>query len=140
MRMIASSGGFASVLCWVILGLVLGCTADSKHGMVKGNVTLDGQPLKDGVIRFQPVDGTTATADAQIVDGKFSGRVPPGEKRIVISSQKVVGKRKMYDSPDSPVVDRTEELLPKRYNEHSELKASVTLGAQELPPFELTSK
>ena len=66
------------------VAILSGCSADSKHGAVSGTVTLDGQAIKTGVIRFVPVDGRTATADAAIADGKFTANVPPGEKRVEI--------------------------------------------------------
>lgn len=123
-----------------LIGIWSGCSADSKHGTVTGSVTLDGQPLQIGNIRFEPSDGGTATADAPIADGKFTGKMPPGDKRVLITAPKVTGKRKMYDTPDSPVVDVVEELLPKRYNTQSELILSVKLGKQVAPPFDLKSK
>ena len=76
-----------------------------------GETNTLGAPLKEGVIRFVPVDGQTPTADAPIVNGRFSATVPVGKKRVEISAPRVVGKRKMYDTPDSPVVDDVAELL-----------------------------
>ncbi|HEX4413715.1 MAG TPA: hypothetical protein VH107_08805 [Lacipirellulaceae bacterium] len=125
---------------FLLLGLLTGCSADTKHGAVTGTVSLDGQPIKSGNIRFDPADGRTATADATITDGKFSATVPPGEKRVSITAPRVVGKKKVYETPNSPTVDLTEEMLPKRYNAQSELKATVKLGNQELPAFDLKSK
>jgi len=93
-------------------------------------VTLDGQPLKSGVIRFSPADGATATADSVVTDGKFSASVPPGDKKVSISAPKVTGTRRMYETPDSPTIDVTEELLPKRYNSQSELTLKVDAGPQ----------
>lgn len=126
-------------LCGALIGLTLGCSADAKHGTVTGTVTLDGQSLKSGTIRFDSADGRTAAADATIADGKFSANMPPGDKRVTITSPKVIGKKKMYDTPDSPVVDLTEELLPKRYNAQSDLTLNVKLGDQHAP-FDLKSK
>jgi hypothetical protein len=138
--MISKTGVLSFASCFLLFGLLSGCSADTKRGTVSGSVSLDGQPLTTGNIRFDPADGHTATADATIIDGKFSATVPPGEKRVSITAPKVVGKKKVYETPDSPTVDRTEEMLPKRYNAQSELKATVKLGNQELPPFELKSK
>ncbi len=134
-----TTGAFYFTLCWTLIGFSLGCSADAKHGTVSGTVTLDGQPLKSGTIRFDAADGRTAAADASITDGKYSVKMPPGEKRVSITSPKVIGKKKMYDTPDSPVVDVTEELLPKRYNAQSELTLTVKLGDQDAP-FDLKSK
>src|SRR6187401_2656579 len=110
-------------LCIVACAVPLaGCAKKTNHGTVTGDVTLDGQPLKSGIIHFESVDGKAATADATIADGKYSVEVPPGEKRISISAPKVTGKRKVYDIPDSPTVDTIEELLPPKYNAQSDLK------------------
>jgi hypothetical protein len=114
----------------VLVITVVGCTQETSHGIVNGTVTLDGATLAEGLIRFDPQDGQTATADAPIKDGAFSARVPVGPKRISISAPKVVGKRKMYETADSPTVDVIEELLPARYNSESDLTLTVSAGKQ----------
>jgi hypothetical protein len=130
-------GAAAWVVALVCAG---GCTAGgATTGTVTGEVTLDGQPLKAGLIKFVPADGLTPTADATIADGKFTAKVPVGQKRVEISASKVVGKQKMYDTPDSPVVEQTAELLPSRYNVRSELTITVKAGTQT-ERFELQSK
>jgi hypothetical protein len=108
---------------------------------VSGEVTLDGQPLKQGLIKFDPVDGKTPTADAKVIDGKYTAeKVPVGDKIVRISASKVVGKHKMYEkAPDSPWVEDTEEVLPPRYNVQSDLKMTIGTGSQE-KNFPLTSK
>jgi hypothetical protein len=133
-----TTGAFYFALCWMVIGFSLGCSADAKHGTVSGTVTLDGQLLKSGTIRFDSTDGRAAAADASIVDGKYTAKIVPGDKRISITSPKVVGKKKMYNAPDSPVYDVTEELLPPRYNGQSTLTMTVKAGAQE-QPFDLKS-
>lgn len=121
------------ILWWLVTCCVVavGCTTDAEHGTVSGSVTLDGTPLKTGLVRFVPADGLTASADAQVVDGKFSTTMPIGEKKVSISAPKVVGQRKMYDTPDSPMVDKVEELLPAQYNSASKLTLAVKSGNQE---------
>lgn len=115
-----------------------GCSSD-KSSTVTGEVLVDGKPLKEGIIRFVPADGKSQTADAPIADGKYSAKVPPGDKKVEISAPKVVGKKKMYDTPDSPVVDEIVELLPARYNTNTELTMKVENGSQE-KKFELKGK
>jgi hypothetical protein len=117
-------------VCFVSLA-AQGCSSDSSKGAVSGTVTLDGQALASGLIRFVPVDGRTPSADATITDGEFSAEVPIGEKRVSISAPKVVGKRKAYQTADAPSIDIVEELLPARYNVTSELTLNVTGGRQE---------
>jgi hypothetical protein len=96
-------------------------------------------PLKEGDVRFVPADGKSQTTSAKIIDGEFTAQVPTGEMRVEISAPKVIGKRKMYDTPDSPVVDKVKELLPPRYNAKSELRLTVKSGVQE-ETFPLKSK
>jgi hypothetical protein len=51
----------------------------------------------------------------------------------------VVGKQKLYDTPDSPIEDKVVEMLPARYNTLTELKATLKPGDNENVNFELTS-
>ncbi len=127
--------------CLLLLAAVAcaeGCAKQANKGTVSGSVTLDGQPLPTGIIRFVPSDGGTSTADGQIKDGRFSVNVPPGDKRVSISAQKVVGKKVASQMPGSPMLDVTEDIVPDRFNKHTTLTYTVTLGPQERD-FPLTS-
>jgi hypothetical protein len=132
----AASNGFAASALALIVAW--GCSRTAKSS-VSGAVTVDGQPLANGQITFVPVGGASPTAGASIVDGKYKAEVPPGETNIRINAAKITGKRKAYETPDSPTVDVVEELLPARYNARTELKMTVTGGAQE-KSFDLKSK
>lgn len=122
----------------VILLAALGCSSESM-GKIQGSVTLDEQPLDSGIIRFASTDQSAQPVEATIAAGRFEAVVPPGEMRVEIRAPKVTGKRKMYDTPDSPTVDEIVELLPKRYNVDSELKLTVD-GSEQTQDFELKSK
>jgi hypothetical protein len=131
MRGAGSTRG-GSVLFVAVCCALAGCSGKTvKSGKVTGDVSLDGQPLKSGVIHFLPADGKSATTDAMIVDGKYAVEMPPGDKRISISAPKVMGKRKAYDTPDSPMLDIVQELLPARYNTQSDLTLTVTTDLQQ---------
>jgi hypothetical protein len=124
----------------VLLALLgAGCSGLSAKGTVKGTVTLDGLPLKEGFVRFVPVDGKTQTETAPITDGKFTATVPLGEMQVEFSAPKVIRQRKVYDTPDSPLVDDVGELIPERYNVKSQLRITVKKGSQE-ETFPLKSK
>ena len=129
----------AAPLLLVSLAIAAGCSQQTSQGTVTGTVTLNGQPLPAGEIRFVPADGQSATAGGTISGGKFTVAVPPGDKKVQISAPKVTGKKKMYETPDSPTVDIVEELLPPRYNVQTELTLTVGNGTQE-EKFELQSK
>jgi hypothetical protein len=94
-------------------------------------VTLDGRPLAEGVVRFVPANGDSQTASAAILNGKYTANVPLGKNRIEFSAPKVIGKRKMYETADSPEVDVVTELLPERYNVQSELQMDVQPGTTQ---------
>jgi hypothetical protein len=108
--------------------LFCGCPAP-KDAEVSGTVTVDGQLIESGAIRFDPVDGQTPTAGGLIKDGRYSVRVPITTMKVSISAPKVVGKKKIYaDQPNSPEMPITVEALPARYNEKTELRLEVKPG------------
>ncbi len=111
--------------------LVFGCSQPPLAGVVAGEVFLDNAPLAKGRIRFIPTDEKSRPVDAEIVNGKFESRVPPGECRVEVTAPKVIGKKKMYNTPDSPEVEEIAELLPERFNVKSTLSMTVQPGRQE---------
>jgi hypothetical protein len=108
-------------------------------GTVNGSVTVDGEPAKVGAVSFFAVDGRAPTAGAPIVDGKFSAEVTPGICMVQIRVSKVVGKKKIYDTPDSPVREVWAEVLPPKYNDNTQLKLDVKRGKNE-PEYALKTK
>lgn len=124
-RNAAAAGGFLAA------ALLLGCSGDNTTGEVTGTVSVDGKPAEKGSIGFVPVDGKSPTAGAEIKDGKYTAKVPVGTAKVEIRVPKVVGKKKLYNTPDSPVQDLLEEVLPAKFNEESELKLDVKSGKNE---------
>ena len=91
------------------------------RGQFTGQVTLDGQPLKEGVVRFVPVDGQSPTASAKISNGRFSASVPLGTMRVEISAAKIFpGGAKGAGGEPVP-----EEFVSPEYNAQSKLTAEV---------------
>lgn len=120
-------------MLFVVLGVVLtiGCGPESKMTTVTGTVMVDGKLADQGSISFIPVDGMTPTAGAVIEKGKYSSEAPIGESKVEIRIPKVVGKKKLYDTPDSPLQDIMEEVLPPKYNEQTELRFKGEKGKNE---------
>ena len=118
---------------------LFGCGPESKMAILSGTVTIDGQPAETGSISFIPVDGMTQTAGASIENGKFTSEVPIGESKVEIRVPKVVGKQKLYDTPDSPEQEIMAEVLPAKYNEATELRFTADKGKNE-KNFELSTK
>jgi hypothetical protein len=77
----------------LVAGLALGCggsDGDTGSIAVSGGVTLEGEPVKNGVVVFTPastelrLSATALTARGQIQDGKYSLNAVPGEHRVDI--------------------------------------------------------
>ena len=122
--------------------LVVGCEQNPRQAL-QGTVTLDGEPLSKGQVRFVPQRGTQGpTAGGDIVNGRFS--IPPegatfaGNFEVQITAHRPSGV--IRHDPDEGDYELSEQYLPVRYNEASELTAEVTAGGPNEFTFELESK
>lgn len=102
--------------------LVAGCGGEDKLPQVTGAVTINGKPVERGSISFIPIGGQGPTTGAEIVAGKYTSAAPPGESKVEIRVPRIVGKKKLYETADSPVQDIMQEVLPEKFNEKSELR------------------
>ena len=125
-------------LAAAVLVLASGCS-DSNEATVSGAITVDGTPPKEGSIGFIPADGQSRTAGGQIADGKYEARVPIGKMLVQVRVPKVVGQRKLYNTPDSPTQPILEEVLPAKYNSQTELELTVKPGENQ-QDYQLKSK
>ena len=101
-----------------LLGIatVIGC---GKHGtsnvVVRGDVSVGGEPVESGQIRFVPIEGNTGPIGmGDIVAGRYEisarGGVPAGKHRVEVEPLKKTG-RKVPGKP--PFNDGTiDELQP----------------------------
>ncbi len=119
------------------------CGCEPKDGFtaVKGTVTFDGEPLKEGYITFAPKGGAGTTSGAQIVDGKYEARVTPGTLGVAITAD----KKEKIENPTHEQIERgiTEvsvSFIPAKYNTQSTLEATVAEGQKDPIDFELTSE
>jgi len=63
---------FSSAAVLVLFFLCTGCGGDPARGSVTGKVTVDGEPLADGTILFQPTGDTRGpNAGATIQNGRY---------------------------------------------------------------------
>lgn len=126
------------VFCACCLG-VSGCGPQSNLADITGTVTIDGAAPKEGSISFIPLDGKAPTTGAVIEEGKYVSQVPIGESKVEIRIPKVVGKKKLYDTADSPEQEIMAEVLPSKYNEESELRVTAERG-ENTKNWELSTK
>jgi hypothetical protein len=126
------------LLHFTICLVLVGCSK-SNMGTVSGRVTVDGEPAKVGSVAFFAVDGRAPTAGAPIVDGQYKAQVKPGLCMVQVRVSKVVGQKKLYDTPTSPVREVWAEALPAKYNDNTQLKLDVKLG-ENSQDYELKTK
>ncbi len=129
---------------------VVGCGGDNlPREAISGTVTVDGKPLKAGVITFVPNAPDIPTqAGAAVVEGKYTieraqGLVP-GKYKVVVSSgggdeanaEKQVDH--VTDMPGMPPVP-AKETIPSTYGANSILEANVTAGGSNQFDFNLVA-
>jgi hypothetical protein len=110
--------------------LIVGCNK-SNLGVVTGTISVDGTPAKSGSIAFFPINRKSSTAGSEIVDGRYAAKVALGAAKVEIRVPKVVGQKKLYDKPDSPIKQVLAESLPRKYNDDTELKLDVHAGQND---------
>ena len=124
----------------LLLTLVMlpGCgTSGPERFRVEGSVTFDGQPVKQGLINFRPMEGTKApTIGCLFTAGHYE--IPAdkgplaGTYKLQIEVHKFTG-RKTPDLAGRLVVDEFVDIAPKKYSgATSELRAEIDADNTEL--------
>lgn len=143
---------FSRYLCCACAGFLAvaitsGCGADNPLGRkaISGKITLDGKPLEQGTIAFQPlVEKGGVSAGAVIAAGGYSIKaekgLTPGKYRVRINASEG-GPAAATDQPPGPTPAQTpKSLIPPKYNTQSELVAEVTEAGPNQFDFDLVSK
>jgi hypothetical protein len=135
-------------LCFVTLSVVFGgCGPREYEGdqryPLTGKVTVDGQPMKMGVISFLPQAEGGRVSGGPITDGAYS--VPEakgataGNYRIEIHWNKLTGKKIPNPFDKAELIDEMMEGLPAQYHKDSQLTAEVS-SKQTTFDFDLKTK
>jgi len=122
----------------LLTAIWLGCEPSDGLVSISGTIKVDGQPAEKGAITFDPVDGKAQTGGGQISGGSYTARVATGKMKVKITVPKVIGKRKAYDTPDSPEIPQYGESLPAKYNTATELTRDITKA--DKIDFDLSTK
>jgi hypothetical protein len=126
----------------IALGTLSGCGAGQNRLEITGEVKIKGQPVAEGIIRFEPVEGQPTGDGAQIVQGKY--RIPkdkglaPGKYKVSIyagDGRSGAGNA----SPDSPYAGMKpgKERVPPEYNEKSKIVKEVTKDGNNQFDFDI---
>ena len=126
---------FTGALAFAILTLAVlmlpGCSSDGKVS-VSGKVTVDGAPVETGFIAFAPADGNTSVEGAEIVNGEYSAKVPPGEKIVRIRGMKLQ-PNEVYDAVSQTTLTSSGaiRITDAKYEaEKSPLQATITKSGE----------
>lgn len=109
--------------------LIAGCggaaPAGPETGAVTGTVTLDGEPLSEVLVMFQPEDGKLGQASMGKTDedGHYELTYSTTTKGAVVGSHKVT-----VTTPTTAPDPKFKDPIPKKYNSKTELKEEVQAG------------
>lgn len=131
------------VALWSLSCLLAGC--GGKGGAnVSGSVLMDGQPLADAEVRFDPKDDASLGVHAATTDseGKFTLKpdrnipIKPGTYTVTVNKFVIKeGDTKGAPSGKGPRVNMAPSVYRSR--DRTPLKADIQAGSNSLPPFEL---
>ena len=129
-----------SVLVLPLALSLLGCGGEAAYKgdrryAVQGTVKYNDQPVSSGMISFIGETGDNAKQFATggpILDGKYSiesNKGPnAGKYQVIVRWSKPTGKKRK-DSDTGEMIDEVKEVIPKKYNEVTELRAEIGGGS-----------
>ena len=135
---------FTNIALILFTTLILGCGGNSdlpEIGIVKGQLTLDGQPVKQANIMFYPLSKGRSSTAITDDEGKYilsyKADVPGamvGEHEVIVST-----KNDPVGEPGPGYVPGRKEEFPAKYNTETELRKTVEFGKNVIN-FHLKSK
>jgi hypothetical protein len=130
----------------VPITLLVGCGGPYKTVSVSGRVTLNGQPLANAAVLFQPVateggnapgPGSTGVTDT---DGRYTlSLVGKGGKGAVIGKHKVRITRMAQDADSEDDRPKQVQRMPKQSKRDQQMEFEVPPGGTDSADFNLNS-
>jgi hypothetical protein len=136
----------ARLLLGFVFVLALGCSS-SKLAPVSGTVTLNGQPLANAGVSFQPIaksgmDAGVGASGKTDDKGEYTLTASTGQKGATLGENRVLISASTQDLENTDARPRRgpaiKDKVPKRYNEETELRFEVKSGNNKAD-FPLTS-
>jgi hypothetical protein len=121
------------------LFLALGCGGRDDLGRVSGTITLDGEPLADANVQFEPLTPggstsygkTNSSGNYELMFSRSTTGASLGETRVRITTFDIVSR----DGRDVGLPEK----VPAKFNTESELIVKVAPGSNDLD-FDLETK
>jgi hypothetical protein len=135
------------VLGFLVLGtLFLAGCGGSKYptAPVSGTVRMNGKPLPDAALTFQPIGGGMASVAATDQDGRYTLEFyDSGQPGAVVAKHRVVirtHRRSNTEDTSSDVSNpQLRDPIPQRYNDNTELTMEVPAEGTDSADFDLKS-
>lgn len=122
------------------LAVAVGCQRNNGRKDIAGTVTLDGQPVVDAVVHFQPSSGQTGNSSGAATDAKGRFNIAsvkgllPGNYAVNIQKWEGTGRTAVDPETRKPV----EITAPIRFKEDGKLEAKITQEGPNQFEFRLT--
>ena len=138
MHKIQLVGGILMLVSLVCLGCDGGDLPDLAN--VEGIVTLDGQPLPNAVLTFQPESAGRPSFARTDEKGRYELIFTAGNEGATLGKHTVTITTLTDGDPDAdPPIASSPEKLPSQYNSSTELSHEVQPGKNNVD-FELSSE
>jgi hypothetical protein len=117
----------------LLLGALVGCgKGGAELAPVSGRVTLDGRPLENARVAFQPDDAKRPSYGDTDSEGRYRLAYRRGEEGALVGNHTVL-------ITVSPEIVRNPPHIPSRYNRESTLREEVKSGENNEFNFDLKS-
>lgn len=103
---------FVSALALCVCAFVfVGCDKGPKKVAVSGTITVDGETIDTGAVKFDATDGQGMSDGCAIKDGKFECEMTTGEKKVTVTAaSKIVGQYAPDPLYPDRMSDKTESM------------------------------
>jgi hypothetical protein len=142
----------STALGLLLVGLV-GCGGSIKVAPVSGTITLNGKPLANATVTFQPIGskenpnpgrGSFGVTDA---NGKYTLKYDDGRSGAVVGKHRVAVVTNPPNAPssfnnetgstDGEIPEKFREIIPSKYNDQTELTCDVPAGGKDNADYQL---
>lgn len=131
-KLVKTTSGIAGLF---VLTLLIGCGSQGAPCWVSGQVIFDGQPIPDGNLRMDPIEGTLGPGGSSAIkDGKYSipqaSGMLAGKYRVRGSATRATGRMIRVETLDGGAREREEirQYIPDRYNQNSDVVIELAPG------------
>jgi hypothetical protein len=136
---------FLAVLAVVAASAGCGTSDGLNRKAISGKVTVDGAPVPNGAIGFEPIGGSGIGSGAPIIKGEYriesKDGLPPGKYRVTLQGDDGtkfgVSEGKMPGDEEMPPI---KQLVPPDWNKGGEHNIEVKDGGPYEFNFDVKSK